>query len=169
MTAPTKSAVVKTEATAESPEASLREQMRAEIEAELRAKIEAEAQQTLETRLAALEARLTAPQVAPAPAPRQTSLLEPEPVLTEENSTLIHFVEDGFTIGSRVYYRGGMARVLKDTEWLSLTPREQVKKYGRRMFRLGPWDGEGFDLDDPALTDEDRARLKQVEKELYSD
>lgn len=69
---------------------------------------------------------------------------------------LIHFLEDGFTALGRVWYRGQElefetgGQPYRDTfdrngsTWLSLVDDEfgQVEKYGKVMFRRGPWPGK---------------------------
>ena len=75
----------------------------------------------------------------------------------------IHFVDDGFTVGGRMFYRGEEAMIPASTPWLAYNARQQIKIYGKRIFRTGPWDGESFDLSDPALTKADRERLKALE------
>jgi hypothetical protein len=71
---------------------------------------------------------------------------------------LIHFLEDGFTALGQVWYRGqeleftkGSA-VYRDTcdrngrSWLDLCRDDfaQVERYGRVMFRSGPWGGKSY-------------------------
>ncbi len=71
---------------------------------------------------------------------------------------LIHFLEDGFTALNHVWYRGQElefqpnGQSYKDTcdrngrSWLELRDNEfaQVEKYGRIMFRTGPWPGKAL-------------------------
>lgn len=73
---------------------------------------------------------------------------------------LVHFVDDGFTIGSKVFYRGEEAHL--DEATANLSTNQQRLRYGRVMFGKGPWQGEGFDLNDPALNESDRARLVAI-------
>jgi hypothetical protein len=141
----------------------------AKTEAELRAELEAELEAKFNERFAALEAKLTA-----ASAPAIVTINNPSakpnnhwlgfdpnnPLdLPEGETQLVHFVEDGFTVGSSVYYRGQEANLPKND---ILSGRDQYRKYGQQYYRVGPWDGEGYNLDDPNLTDEDRARLQAV-------
>ncbi len=71
---------------------------------------------------------------------------------------IIHFLEDGFTALGQLWYRGQElefdpnGQSYKDTfdrngrSWLELRSDEfgQVEKYGRIMFRTGPWPGKSF-------------------------
>lgn len=133
-------------------------------EADLRAEIEAEMNAKWEARFAMLEERLTAAPVE-APKPVRTAV-DPtvlrQDQMDDENSVLIHFVDDGFTIGNKVCYRGEEMRVPNDSPFLADTNRDQIRRYNRLMWKLGPWDGAGFDLSDPTLTDTDRAKLLRI-------
>ncbi len=73
-------------------------------------------------------------------------------------NVVIHFVDDGFTALGKVWYRGQElefvpgSRAYRDTfdrtnaTWLSLrgNDKEQIARYGRVMFREGPWDGRSL-------------------------
>jgi hypothetical protein len=86
----------------------------------------------------------------------------PETPLASSEGDLIHFVEDGFTLGGRVYYRGEQYVAAHDAEWAHLSGTEQVIRYGKRFYRPGPWDGDGYDLSDPNLSPADRTRLLEA-------
>lgn len=83
---------------------------------------------------------------------------ELESPLPDGENILIHFLEDGFTALGRVWFRGqeleftAGSGAYADTcdrygrSWLELADREfdQVEKYGRVMFRRGPWPGKSY-------------------------
>lgn len=70
---------------------------------------------------------------------------------------LIHILEDGFTANGRVWYRGQELEYvvgeeeyndtldIKGQSWLSLSPADQMRRYGRIMFGIGPWPGGEFE------------------------
>lgn len=96
-----------------------------------------------------------------------------------ENVVTINFVEDGMTALGWSWYRGETLTVEKGTEewdrtlfenadgdmvsWLELDEDEQIERWGDRFFRPGKWSGKGFDLDDPELTEEQKATLRAVQ------
>lgn len=125
--------------------AEMREQIRAEVLREIQA-----AQPT--------------PQPTPAPLDANAMMAAQQPPVEvpAEEGRRIHFIEDGVTIGGRVFYRGEEFVVAMDAEWATLSGREQILRYGKRMYREGHWDGDGFDLSDPALTEDDRHRLLDI-------
>lgn len=86
----------------------------------------------------------------------------PAAPISEQDGVLIHFVEDGFTVGGRVYYRGEQYVAPRNADWAGLSGTDQVMRFGKVMFRPGPWDGAGYDLSDPRLTSTDRQRLLEV-------
>ena len=51
------------------------------------------------------------------------------------------------------------------SSWMELDEDGQIDRWGKRFFRPGKWEGAGFDLEDPALTEEDKAILSKVESE----
>jgi len=69
---------------------------------------------------------------------------------------LLHFIEDGFSAFATVWYRGQELEVVKGSRsynstldrngesWLDLVDNdyEQAKRFGKVMFRKGPWFGE---------------------------
>lgn len=75
-----------------------------------------------------------------------------------DGNILIHFLEDGMTALGQVWYRGQElefepgSRAYKDTfnrrgeTWLSLAGNDfaQVDKWGKVMFRPGPWPGKTY-------------------------
>lgn len=76
----------------------------------------------------------------------------------DEGNIVIHFLEDGFTALGKVWYRGQElefepgSQAYKDTfdrrgrSWLDLRGDEfaQVERWGRIIFRNGPWPGKGY-------------------------
>ena len=72
---------------------------------------------------------------------------------TEAETKIVHFLEDGMTgPGARVFYRGETLTLETDSDdyeltvdqatgrsWLDLSEEEQEQRYGRVMFRPGPW------------------------------
>jgi hypothetical protein len=90
---------------------------------------------------------------------------DPEPELVEvvqpgrEGNILIHFLEDGFSALGQVWYRGqelefeAGSPAYRDTcdrrgwSWLELRHDEfaQVERYGKVMFRSGPWPGKSYE------------------------
>lgn len=86
--------------------------------------------------------------------------VEPEPLASpgDEGNILIHFLEDGLTALGRVFYRGEElefdpnSQAYRDTfdrngvTWLDLRNDEfeQANRWGRIMFRKGPWPGKSY-------------------------
>ena len=78
---------------------------------------------------------------------------EPDEV---DQTILLHFIEDGFSAFATVWYRGQELEVVKGSRsyeatldrnvesWLDLVDNdyEQAKRFGKVMFRKGPWFGE---------------------------
>jgi len=99
-----------------------------------------------------------------------------ETVPADKKFYQIHFVEDGLTTLGKVWYRGEELTVVEGTdEWdkvhdkngntfLTLDEDAQIDKWGKRMFRPGPWKGKGLDIDNPELTEQERAILERAEK-----
>lgn len=134
-------------------------------EDQIRSEIAAE----YETRLALLEAKLIS---ATAESVSTDSVVKPSnnyryginpndlESANPQGDVLVHFVEDGFTVGSSVYYRGQEC-FLPEAQ-ANMSGKEQIIRYGARYFRVGPWDGESYDLSDPNLTDAERAKLARI-------
>ncbi len=73
-----------------------------------------------------------------------------------EDTILIHFVEDGLTALGRVWFRGQEieferdGRAYQDTcdrfgrSWLALDESAQIDRFGKVMFRKGPWPGKTY-------------------------
>lgn len=93
---------------------------------------------------------------------------EPEEGTTETGGIKIHFVEDGFTVGVRVFYRGEEFVAPAGTEWAKLTTTQQYARFGKKYFQQGMWEGQGFDLDDPTLTEDDRVKLLEIMRKRES-
>jgi len=76
----------------------------------------------------------------------------PAPVLPPSGRTvLVHLVEDGLTAFGTVWMRGqeievavGGPRWADASRWILLNDRGQMQRYGRVMFRPGPWPGLGY-------------------------
>lgn len=69
-------------------------------------------------------------------------------VPAEGETITIHFVEDGFTKFGVVWYRGqeitlgpSHPRWRDAVDWIMLDDRAQMQRYGRVLFRRGPWPG----------------------------
>lgn len=89
---------------------------------------------------------------------RKDPVEEYDSVESNGQNILIHFVDDGFTALGKVWYRGQELEIepgsqsYKDTcdrlgrTWLSLRDdeSEQIERYGRVMFRSGPWPGKSY-------------------------
>lgn len=91
-----------------------------------------------------------------------------------EGNIVIHFLEDGLTALGQVWYRGQElefephSRAYKDTfnrlgrSWLELAGNDfaQVEKWGKVMFRPGPWPGKSYlDGTFEAMADNDGSRV----------
>lgn len=95
---------------------------------------------------------------------REKGRKDEEPVLDvierpgDEGNILIHFLEDGLTVLGKVMYRGDElefdpnSQAYRDTfnrlgqTWLDLRHNEfgQVDRWGKIMFRSGPWPGKSY-------------------------
>lgn len=83
---------------------------------------------------------------------------------------LINFVSDGFTAFGQVWYTGqelefhvgGSDYALTQNgdgkSWLNLSEDEQIERYGRVMFRRGPWKGKRLAADEMSAAERRRAR-----------
>lgn len=94
----------------------------------------------------------------------------------DSETLVIHFVEDGLSVFSRVRLRGEELEVVKGStdwqstldaagdSWLESSEEEQIERWGAVMFREGRWPGGGFDTTDPSLTADERAALEKANK-----
>ena len=115
-------------------------------------------------------------------APRRTVGRKETPLLRKgakpEDIVTINFIDDGLTAFARMWYRGQTVSIERGSEqwestvydedgssWMELDEDGQIDRWGKRFFRPGKWEGAGFDLEDPALTEEDKAILSKVESE----
>jgi hypothetical protein len=64
------------------------------------------------------------------------------------DTQLIHFLEDGLTFAGQVWFRGqeieldrGSLRWQQAQPWINLDDFAQVRRFGKVMFRKGPWPG----------------------------
>lgn len=129
---------------------------------------------------AQLKAEILAEQKADEEASKVYAETPPDPIPevdpTAAGAVTVNFTEDGMTWLGQIWYAGQELTVLPGSkQWeeltdpktgkllLLLTENEQIIRWGRRMFREGKWHGAGYDLDDPALSDEDRARLRAIQ------
>lgn len=85
--------------------------------------------------------------------------VEFDQVVDGSASILIHFLEDGFTALGQVWYRGQELEMARDSSsyrdtcdrrgrsWLDLRADEfaQVERWGKVMFRQGPWPGKSYE------------------------
>ncbi len=102
--------------------------------------------------------------------PGLDSLTMVEPAV-DPNVILIHVVEDGFSTNSKVWYRGQELEFLPGSaqyeatqdrngaSWLDFTEREQMRAWGRVMFRPGPWPGDAYDVAVAARAEQERSRI----------
>jgi hypothetical protein len=65
-----------------------------------------------------------------------------------EKTIMVHFVEDGFTWGGKVWQVGEMLQIgpkhpkwESALTWIRLSKAEQYARYGRIFFDFGPWPG----------------------------
>lgn len=90
----------------------------------------------------------------------------------------INFVEDGLSAFGKVWLRGEELSIQRDSDsweatcdrngdsWIDLDQYDQYERFGKEMFRPGPWAGRSLaDIDDPNLSDEDRKVLKKAADE----
>lgn len=87
-----------------------------------------------------------------------------------EDVIVIHFREDGFSAFETIWYRGQELRIVKNSphhlatkdrngnSWLDLADDEfgQADKYGKVMFRSGPWPGKAWT--DPEAANKEKRR-----------
>lgn len=86
------------------------------------------------------------------------------------NIQTIAILDDGWTHSTRVMHRGQHIKEvdidLPENTHFHLTPDEQIEKYGRVFFRIGVWEGALYDTGDPNLTDNEKARLEEANREI---
>ena len=92
------------------------------------------------------------------------------PEVVDGQTVLIHIREDGFTANGRVWYRGQELEFTvgepnwEDTKnihgksWVLQTESDQLRRYGRVMFGLGPWPGSEWDNESAASAEQRRGR-----------
>jgi hypothetical protein len=124
----------------------IKAQIRAEIEKEIEGRIRKE--------------MLASQEVVEEVVPIDVGETPPIHVNAAENEVVIHFVDDGFTFGGAVYYRGQELSLNPlDHPWVNMPRTRQIQKWGKQLFAKGAWPYGGFNLNDPELSDEDKARL----------
>lgn len=93
-----------------------------------------------------------------------------------EETVLLHFVEDGFTAQGRVWMRGQELEFVKGSPayeetvdrygktWLDMVGDDaaQYAKFGRIMFRPGPWPGLDYEDAEAARAERERDRKPPV-------
>lgn len=96
------------------------------------------------------------------------------PALQAGTSILIHVLEDGFTAHGQVWYRGQELEYVvgeqayEDTKgrngasWLSWDDQTQMRRWGREMFRRGPWPGSAYEDPRAAMAERTRSRRPPV-------
>lgn len=92
---------------------------------------------------------LTKPDVQVVDAASQVTESGPE---APDPPVLIHFLEDGFTAFSQVWYRGQEVEITSELRastidragntWIDMDDTEQFERFERVMFRKGPWPGK---------------------------
>lgn len=87
--------------------------------------------------------------------------------VADEPVTMIHFIEDGFTLGNVIYYRGQELEVdpKKDT-WAKSDERDQIKSYGRVIYRPGPWQGLTFEEEIAARSKHEDENMRLTAEEI---
>lgn len=85
---------------------------------------------------------------------------------------VIHFMEDGFTAFGNVWYRGQEVAVTDDVyeretdlngnSWLDMTENDQIERFGKVMWRWGPW--PFLPYDDPRAQEAEDKRKGAVPK-----
>lgn len=113
----------------------------------------------LKAQLAAMQAQLAVQaslNEGTAPATTLAAMMTPK---FDQTGTrvVIHFVEDGFTFSGQIWYRGQEIEfVVGSPAWeasvrrgnwvpLAFDEQAQILRYGRVMFKPGPWPGLGYD------------------------
>ncbi len=116
------------------------------------------------------------------PSPSRFSEEDPKTATKSEKSSAVesaaepeiirvHVLEDGLTAHGRVWYRGQeleytVGSALHETtqdrkgrSWLDYDDAEQMRRWGRVMFRPGPWPGQPYDDDRAAEAERRRGRV----------
>lgn len=89
---------------------------------------------------------------------------------------LVHFLEDGFTAFSQVWYRGQELEITPEMRestidragktWIDMDDSEQFERFERVMFRLGPWPGKPW-ADQQAEAAEKARDRRPIAKSLF--
>jgi hypothetical protein len=120
----------------------------------------------LEQELAQARARLSGKELDPST--WATRSVAPEVV--DGQTVLIHIREDGFTALGRVWYRGQEleftvgqpnwedTKDIKGNSWVLQTESDQLRRYDKVMFGLGPWPGSEWDNASAASAEARRGR-----------
>jgi hypothetical protein len=157
-------------------------EMRERLEAEFRERLEGELREKiLNEQRAEAEAEKLANSIAADSTPVQGSVLDGDP--TAEGAVTIHFVDDGFSALGKVWYVGETLTIVPGTsQWEDATVNvkkgssekimfglmdedQQIAKWGKRIFRFGPWRGQPLDkINWDELNDEERAQLVKAQK-----
>lgn len=152
-------------------------EIRAEVEAQVREEVEAQvrAEMQQEREKERREAELA--RVANSPDTKPVNGFQISGSPDAEGAVTLHFVEDGFTVLGKVWYRGEELSVVPGTpQWeqspiyrgkifAELDEFEQEEIWGRRFFRQGPWRGKRLtEIDDPELSDDERSALAKAEQ-----
>lgn len=151
-------------------------EIRAEIEAEMRAEVEAQVRAEMEQKMEE-ERRAAELERAAASDAKPISGFQISGRPDAEGAVTIHFVEDGFTVLGKVWYRGEELSIVPGSQQWEQCPEyrgkmfalldefDQEEIWGRRFFRQGPWRGKRLtEIDDPELNDEERAALAKAEQ-----
>lgn len=88
------------------------------------------------------------------------------------NIQTVAILDDGWTHGTSVYHRGQHIQDvdvdLPENQHFSLSPDEQVERYGRVFYRVGVWEGALYDTGDPKLSPDEKKRLEEANKEILA-
>lgn len=152
-------------------------EIRAEVEAQLRAELEDKIRAEYEERLAEERRQVELARAANSSDPSPVSGLTISGDPGAQGAVTIHFVEDGFTVLGKVWYRGEELTIVPGTKQWEESPHyagkifadldefDQEAIWGQRYFRQGPWRGKRLsEIDDPELTEADRAALMKAEQ-----
>lgn len=150
-------------------------QMRAEVEAQVRAEMEEKIRREMQEQAEEQRRKDELSRSASSDKPVTGFQISGNP--QAEGSVTIHFVDDGFTVLGKVWYRGEELTIVPGTKQWDQSPEykgkifavldefEQEEIWGRRFFRLGPWRGKRLtEIDDPELTEAERNALAKAEQ-----